>query len=169
VVKQENGRVYCSLEIEPYAPGPPKHIHAGFDEYFAIENGELSVWMDGEVIKLRPGETLHVPKGTPHRPFNETPETIRLKGTMAFPEAFAFSLVQVYGLMDHHPDFGKLPRTLLMLAPIQQGGGFDSYLVEGPPVFVQRFTAFFLTPVARLLGYRSYYEVFDVGVGNGLG
>ncbi|MEX0648517.1 MAG: cupin domain-containing protein [Balneolaceae bacterium] len=83
VVKQENGLVYSLLEIEPYAPGPPKHLHTGFDEYFETENGELSVWMDGEVKKIKPGEILHVPKGTPHKPFNETADTLRLKSAMA--------------------------------------------------------------------------------------
>jgi mannose-6-phosphate isomerase-like protein (cupin superfamily) len=88
VVKQENGFVYCSLEIEPYASGPPTHIHTSFDEYFEIESGVLSVWVDGEIKKIRPGETLHVPQGTPHRPFNDTADRIRLKGTHAFPGRF---------------------------------------------------------------------------------
>lgn len=164
VVKQGNGLVLCSLEIEPYAPGPPKHIHADFDEFFGIENGELSVWVDGEVKRIRPGDKLHIPKGTPHQPYNETPDTIRLKGVMPFPEEFAFSLVQLYGLMDNNPDFGKLPKTLFMLAPIQQDGGFDSYLAEGPPIFIQKLTSFFLTPVARLMGYRSYYKEHDIPI-----
>lgn len=43
VLKQENGFVHCLLEIEPFAGGPPKHIHTEFDEKFEIENGELTV------------------------------------------------------------------------------------------------------------------------------
>jgi mannose-6-phosphate isomerase-like protein (cupin superfamily) len=162
VMKQENGLVHCSLEIEPYAPGPPKHIHSGFDEYFEVENGELSVWMDGEIKKIKTGEILHVPKGTPHKPFNETADTIHLKGTMTFPEKFAFGLVQVYGLMDHNQDFGELPATLFMLAPIQQAGDFDAYLVEGPPVFIQKSVHFLITPAARLMGYKSFYKEYDI-------
>ncbi|MGC4234291.1 MAG: cupin domain-containing protein, partial [Niabella sp.] len=72
VIKQENGYVHCMLEMEPYAAGPPKHIHTGFDETFQIENGELTVWVDGTTRKVRPGEVLHIPKGTPHKPYNET-------------------------------------------------------------------------------------------------
>ncbi|MBC7886909.1 MAG: hypothetical protein H7Z13_03410, partial [Ferruginibacter sp.] len=34
VVKQENGFVFCAASIEPYAPGPPEHIHTDFDEVF---------------------------------------------------------------------------------------------------------------------------------------
>src|SRR5919106_1561967 len=44
VLKQENQHVFCSLEIEPFAGGPPKHIHTNFDEQFEVSNGELSVW-----------------------------------------------------------------------------------------------------------------------------
>ena len=51
VIKQENGFVYGHLEVEPFAPGPPMHIHEGFDETFEIENGELSVWVDRHRFK----------------------------------------------------------------------------------------------------------------------
>ncbi|RMG77328.1 MAG: cupin domain-containing protein [Bacteroidetes bacterium] len=161
VAKQENGLVYCHLEFYPYSPGPPKHIHTTFDETFETENGELSVWINGEVKKVRPGESLTVRKGTAHQPFNNTPHTVRLKGTIPFPEKFAFGLVQVYGLMDSYPDFGKnIPKTMLMMAPICQSG-FDSCLAEGPPVFIQKLTWFLLTPIARLMGYKSYYKEYD--------
>jgi hypothetical protein len=39
--------------------------------------------------------------------------------------------------------------------------GFDSYLAEGPPVFVQKAVFFFTTPLARLLGFKSYYPQYD--------
>jgi mannose-6-phosphate isomerase-like protein (cupin superfamily) len=160
VLKQEAGQVHCSLEIEPFAPGPPKHIHADFDEYFRISNGQLSVWVDGQVKQLRPGETLFIPKGTPHQPYNETAETIHCDGSFAFPEAFAFQLTQVYGAMDHTPGFGKSPATVLQMA-LFTTSGFDSYIAEGPPVPVQKTLIFLITPLARLLGYRSYYPQYD--------
>ncbi|AFN74139.1 hypothetical protein MROS_0898 [Melioribacter roseus P3M-2] len=163
VARQENGLVYCYLEIKPYAPGPPKHIHTNFDETFEIENGELSIWIDGKIKKIKPGETVRIPKGTPHKPFNETSDTIRVKGAFPFPEGFAFGLVQIYGLMDDDPDFGKFPHTMLMVAPLYQSD-FDSYLAEGPPVFIQKLTSFILTPIARLMGYKSYYKKYDISM-----
>jgi len=157
VVAQEKGVVYCNLVVQPFAPGPPKHIHTKFDEYFEVQNGELSVWVDGEIKKIHPGEVVHIPKGTPHKPFNETSETIHLKESFAMPEKFAFYLSQVYQLMDYHPQFGKMPAMIFMLAPLHQAG-FDSYLAEGPPVFIQKTIAFLAAPVARLMGYKSYYN-----------
>lgn len=161
VLKQGDGIVYCDLEVHPFSPGPPKHIHTEFDEHFEIKNGELSIWVDGEVKKIKPGEVIHIPKGTPHKPFNETADTIYLAKAFPLPEHFAFGLSQVYGLMDHHPDFGKMPAMIFMMAPLQRSG-FDSFLVEGPPIPIQKLINFLVTPAARLMGYGSYYEAYDI-------
>ena len=159
VVKQENGYVYCSSMIEPFAPGPPEHVHGNFDEYFEVANGELSLLVNGEVKKIRPGQKLHIPKGTPHKPFNETADTIYVKGLVAFPEEFAFYLVQVYGLMDN-AGLGNSPGTMLQMSLIGHAG-FDSYLA-GPPVAMQKVMGFLLSPAARLLGYKSFHPEYDL-------
>ncbi|MFN3754109.1 cupin domain-containing protein [Flavobacterium sp.] len=161
VVKQENGYVYCSLVIEPFADGPPKHIHTDFDEHFEVTNGELSVWVDGKIIKLQPGDSLFIPRGTPHQPFNETADTISVKGSIAFPEKFAFYLNQVYGVMDSKHHFEKSPETVFQMA-LFNSAGFDSYLADGPPVPIQKATGFLLTPIIRLMGYKSFYSEYDI-------
>ena len=159
VVKQENGLVYCAASIEPFAPGPPRHVHTDFDEVFEVTNGELSLWVDGEIKKLRPGQKLHIPKGTPHKPFNQTAETIYTKGLVAFPEKFAFHLVQVYGLMDNE-NLGKSSGTMLQMS-LMNHAGFDSYLA-GPPLFMQKAMGFVLVPATRLFGYKSFYPAYDI-------
>ena len=116
--------------------------------------------VDGEIKKIHPGEVLHVPKGTPHKPYNETAESIKIKGAIAFPERFAFCLAQVYALMDSQPGFQQSPKMIFQM-PLFQSNGFDSYMVEGPPVFVQKAMGFAITPLSRLLGYRSYYKKYD--------
>ncbi len=161
VIRQENGIVYCSVEIEPFADGPPKHIHTSFDEIFEVEEGELSLWMDGKVHKLHKGDTVHVRKGVAHKPFNETGATIRTKRLAEFSEKFAYHLPQVYGVMDKDSSFGKGPGTLLQMS-LFASEGFDSYLAEGPPVAVQKTMGFLLTPLSRLLGYKSYRHEFDI-------
>jgi quercetin dioxygenase-like cupin family protein len=160
IVKHEEGIVYSNLVVEPFAMGPPKHIHTKFDEFFEVMNGELTIWLDGETRTLRPGEVLHVPKGMPHGFYNETPDTIYFRESFPFPEKFAFTLSQAYALMDNDPDFGKMPKTLFMIVPLQVNG-LDSYIVEGPPVFVQKALGFLLTPLSRIMGYRSYYPEYD--------
>ena len=159
VIKQENGFVYCTADIDPFAPGPPEHIHTDFDEVFEITNGELSMLVNGEVKKIRPGQKLLIPKGVPHKPFNETADTIHTKGMIAFPEKFAFYLAQVYALLDNDPTFGKSAATMFQMSLLNQEG-FDSYLAH-PPLFMQRVMAFLLTPGTRLFGYKSYYPEYD--------
>jgi quercetin dioxygenase-like cupin family protein len=160
ITKQEKGFVHGYLEVEPHAPGPPVHIHAGFDEEFQVENGELTIWVNGEIKKLHPGETIHIPKGTPHRPYNETNDTIRVKGGFAFPEKFAFYLSQVYGIMDENPGFIHSNRAPLQIMLLNDAG-FDSYIGDGTPLIMQKTMSFLVAPMARLLGYRSYYDKYD--------
>lgn len=139
---------------------PPRHIHTDFDETFEVENGELTLWVNGEIKKIRPGDVLHIPKGTPHKPYNETADTIHTKSVIAFPEKFAFNLTQVYGIMDNHPGFEKEPGIAFRMAMFQTSG-FDSYVADGPPVFIQKAIGFVMAPALRLFGYKSYYKKYD--------
>lgn len=159
VIKQENGKVYCKLEIEPHAPGPPEHIHSGFDESFSIQSGELSMLVNGEKVTIHPGEVQFIEKGIPHKPFNETDSTITIiMEDFAFPEEFAVYLCQVYGYMDESPDNLQPPKVIFQMAMFNQH--FDSYLAEGPPLAIQKVINFILVPLARLQGYRSFYEKY---------
>lgn len=153
--------MFCTLEIEPFAGGPPKHIHSGFDETFEVANGELTMWVNGEIKKLKAGDKILIPKGTPHKPYNETNETIIASGTIAFPEKFAYHLPQVYGVMDNHPELVKSPAIMLQMTMFNTSG-FDSYAADGPPVFMQKTIGFLLAPVSRLMGYKSYYLEYDI-------
>lgn len=165
VTRQEGGKVYCRITLEPHAEGPPKHIHTEFDELF--ENGaqEMTMLVGDDVVTLKPYETYNIPKGTPHKPYNPTAKPIDLTmDKFAFPEEFAFFLNQVYGYMDESPENMKPPKIILQMAMFNQH--FDSYLAEhAPPVVIQKITNFLLVPMARLLGYQSYYEKYDVNRG----
>lgn len=162
VVRQEDGMVYCKLELAPHAPGPPMHIHTSFDELFENGDQQVSMVVDGEDKILQPGERILIKKGTPHKPHNPTDNTVHLEmNEFAFPEEFAFYLNQVYGYLDESESNMKPPKVLFQMAMF--GQNFDSYLAEkAPPVAVQKFTNFMIVPLARLLGYRSYYPKYDI-------
>ncbi len=162
IIRQEKGKVYCKLELAPFAPGPPVHVHTDFDEFFENGNKVMSIIINNDTIVLQPHENRLIPKGTPHKPFNPTPDTVRL--TMkkyAFPEEFAFYLNQLYGYVDESEDNLKPPKVLFQMAMFNQS--FDSYLTKkAPPIAVQKFTNFMIVPLARLLGYKSYYPKYDI-------
>ncbi|HWI71142.1 MAG TPA: cupin domain-containing protein [Baekduia sp.] len=70
------------LEVEATWEGghgkpPPPHLHPSQDERFVVHEGELTVEIGGETRTLRGGDTLEVPRGTPHRMWNAGAATAR--------------------------------------------------------------------------------------------
>jgi mannose-6-phosphate isomerase-like protein (cupin superfamily) len=63
-----------------YAPGggpPPAHFHPGQDERFEVLSGALHVRVAGEERVLHRGDTLDVPRRTPHQMWNAGDEPVR--------------------------------------------------------------------------------------------
>lgn len=57
---------------------PQSHYHPNQDERFEVIAGELTVEVGGEPARvLKAGEVLEVPRGTPHRMWNDGPEIAR--------------------------------------------------------------------------------------------
>ena len=158
VIRTENGNVAVELTLTPNSPGPVTHVHEGFDETFSVVSGTLSLEVAGEVRRLNAGETLVVPKNTPHRPFNETGSPV--VATTAMPLEFGFCLSQIYPFWDENEANSKPPKILFQLAAF--GGRFDSYpTVDAPPKPLLKTLKFLLGPTARLAGYRLYQEKYQ--------
>jgi mannose-6-phosphate isomerase-like protein (cupin superfamily) len=58
-------------------PGPPLHIHPGFDEVFLVLEGHLTVRVGDEVSRLDPGSLAFVPGPVPHTFANIEAEPVR--------------------------------------------------------------------------------------------
>jgi mannose-6-phosphate isomerase-like protein (cupin superfamily) len=161
VLKHENGLVWLELLLEPHAAGPPEHIHTTFPEKFIVAEGTLSLLAGGEKKILRAGESLLIPPGTPHKPFNETDAPVVIKGPLvpeyAIPEQFSVFLTQAYGFFDESESNGQPPKALLQMSRFSPK--YDSWLA-GSPVLLQKAVFFAIGPTARLAGYRTYYEKY---------
>lgn len=46
--------------------GPPRHIHHKEDEIFYVLSGEVTFWLEGEVMTKGPGEAVFIPRGKRH-------------------------------------------------------------------------------------------------------
>lgn len=57
----------------------PPHFHRYMDEHFAVTKGEVTFMVNGETILKREGETLLVPKMTPHSIKNNSGDSIGLR------------------------------------------------------------------------------------------
>lgn len=154
VIGEKGEDLLVELRFAPHAEGPPLHVQTGWDETFKAVSGTLGLIVHGEEKELEPGEEFTVRRGVPHKPYNPTGEPIVCQANM--PTQFVVYLSQVYGYIDEDEKNMEPPRMIFQMALFNQY--FDSYLGEGPPVFIQKALNFFLIPIARLMGYRSFYE-----------
>jgi mannose-6-phosphate isomerase-like protein (cupin superfamily) len=160
VLNVRDGWLHSRLEIAPHAAGPPEHFHENFTENFTVQTGTVSILVNGEKLTRGPGETISIPPMTPHKPFNETGETVIIESDdpRSIPVEFGYILSQLYGFMDTFPEGPPLPKMLLQLSVY--GSEADSWISGGPPLSVQKAMRVAMSPTARLLGYRKYYEEY---------
>lgn len=68
----------------------PIHVHAGDDETVYIIEGEMTAVIDGQPRRLTAGESMFLPRGTPHQLLNTSgnPSRYILIGTPALFDRF---------------------------------------------------------------------------------
>jgi mannose-6-phosphate isomerase-like protein (cupin superfamily) len=161
IIKTDKNDTWLELTLAPHAPGPPRHVHTRFAEDFIVAKGVLSLRVGGEIKQLRPGEHFLVQPGVVHQPFNATNEEVVVRGPLtpeyALPRDFVLFLCQIYGFIDESPVHARPPAILLQASIFAPR--YDSWLADSP-LLVQRVEFTLLRPLARLLGYRSYYPRF---------
>jgi quercetin dioxygenase-like cupin family protein len=60
------GRVAVIHHLGPQHAGSPLHVHHRENEWFYILDGELTIWVGGQVIRAPAGSFVFGPQGTPH-------------------------------------------------------------------------------------------------------
>jgi mannose-6-phosphate isomerase-like protein (cupin superfamily) len=71
-----NAYTVCEA-IEPAGSGAGHHRHPTYDETFVICEGHYDFRLDGNLLKLGPGDVVFVPRGTPHGFVSTGPEVGR--------------------------------------------------------------------------------------------
>jgi len=71
-----NAYTVCEA-IEPPESGAGYHRHPSYDETFLIIEGHYDFRLDGKLLKLGPGDSVFVPRGTPHGFVSTGPEAGR--------------------------------------------------------------------------------------------
>lgn len=161
IISVKDGWVHTSLTMQPKAAGPPEHVHTNLVEVFVVKQGALSILVNGEKKVLRVGESITIPVGTPHKPFNETDQPVIVANDETEKDLtveFAYHLSQLYPFVDHLGENPSAFATIMQLSVY--GNEMDAYLADGGPVPVQKAMRFVLAPAARLLGYKNYYEEY---------
>ena len=155
---QQTGGELFELEafIRVGAPGTPEMVHPHQDESFKMLSGSLDVRIGGQEQRLTAGESLIIPKGTPHNWWNASDEEahalVELRPALRSEELFA----NLYGLCSEK---GALPNPL-QLAVLVNEHWDEGYLTK-PPLLVQKVLFGALAPVGRLLGYKAHYPKYS--------
>ena len=146
----ETGGEYAEVHFD-LAPGghaPRAHIHPHQEERFEVLSGSLTALVGDEERVISPGETLVVPPGTPHQPFNRGDVPMRSVARVTPAGKLGLFFGQLSGI--------ERLTFLQMMLFVQE---YDVYPVSPPPA-AMRVISCILAPTARLLGYRSFYPEY---------
>ncbi len=55
ILGEQRNRHLMRSVVRPRAPGPPEHVHLGFEECFRVVEGKLHVPANGQVSIAGPG------------------------------------------------------------------------------------------------------------------
>jgi mannose-6-phosphate isomerase-like protein (cupin superfamily) len=159
VLQRQNGLVWTELVLDPHAAGPPEHVHTSFAEGFVVTEGTLTILFQGQKRLVHAGESLVVPPGTPHKPFNETDSRVVVRAPLtpedAMPERFVVFLTQAYAFFDESPSNNSPLSALLQMSRFSPT--YDAWLGD-VPITAQKALFYTIRPAARLLGYRTFYD-----------
>jgi mannose-6-phosphate isomerase-like protein (cupin superfamily) len=74
VVRETPDELELEATWDPGGPPPPSHLHPAQDEHFEIRSGRLFAVVDGVEHALGAGDTIDIPRGTPHNMWNGSGE-----------------------------------------------------------------------------------------------
>lgn len=80
----EEGTPIIELQgtLPPHQEGPPRHIHSLEDEAGLVTAGTLSVEIAGRRLDAMPGQAVSLPRGVPHRWWNQGDEALAFEGSV---------------------------------------------------------------------------------------
>jgi mannose-6-phosphate isomerase-like protein (cupin superfamily) len=90
--------------LPPHREGPPMHIHFAEDEEGRITAGTVSLVVDGQRKAVRAGEFTAIPRGLPHRWWNEGDEPLQFEGYAKPLVDFDRYLQAVFEVMNAGPE-----------------------------------------------------------------
>ena len=110
--------------------GSPLHVHHNEDEWFYVMEGELTVWVGGDVFRAPAGSFVYGPRGIPHTFLVSSPQArFLLVAEPAGFEAFMYELSEPAEALTLPPATVQSPPPEQMMAAAAKYG-LD---IVGPP------------------------------------
>lgn len=133
-----------------------EHIHPGSTEKFTVLEGELTVKLDGKVLKLVEGESAEVAGGRWHDWWNAADRDARVLVEVTPGARFGHMLETMFGLANlGHVDSRGMPGLLQLAVTGREFA--DTVVFRNPPPAMQKAMFAMLAPLAHAMGYRGVY------------
>jgi mannose-6-phosphate isomerase-like protein (cupin superfamily) len=156
----DEGRLVSELTwYRSYPPGARvvgEHMHPALVERLSVEDGELTVLLDGRKSVLGAGEQAEIQPGVWHDWWNEADRTAIVRVEVTPGERFVHLIETLFGLArGGHVNKRGMPHPLQLALLATEFS--DIIVFRKPPAEVQRPLFGILAPLARRRGYRATY------------
>jgi mannose-6-phosphate isomerase-like protein (cupin superfamily) len=147
------------FSVSPNGKLPVTHFHPNQAETFEIQKGEFCIKIGNDIKKLKPGDRIMIDKGVAHQWWNPSEtQTAEMKVTFEPALNTEVFLEQFFGLGNDNKT--KADGTPSFLQIMAMANKYEIY-IAGPPLFIQKLMSAVLGGIARLIGYKSYYEKYS--------
>lgn len=149
------------LQIECFSPVTDarelEHIHPYQENRFHVLSGELSFSIDGKEKVIYPGETLSIPKNTPHFFWNSGTDEAHYIQEF-FPALKIDSLFETFFALARDKKLNKNGSPNIFLASLIMLKHERELRLSRPAWILQKIVFTLFVPIGMLLGYKSQYK-----------
>ena len=152
--------LHFDLFVAPNGQPIVEHIHPHQEERFTVRSGTLQMRMQGVERTVSLGETVCVPRGTPHVWWNRSADDVQVEVEFR-PALNTEGFFEVLFGLSRDGKNGPQGRLSLLQAAVI-APFYHIYLAK-PPVLLQRLLFAVLAPIAKLLGHHAQYPQYNAG------
>ena len=153
-LSEETGGEISRVEIviEADQGGPPAHILPQQREIYTVQEGQLTVTLDGRTHTVQAGESIEIPPRSVHRFSNRSDQTVRF--TADHVPALRF---EEYIRLVHHTVQGKKATLPVLMRIVRIESSYPETILPppGPPRVVGKV----LSGLGRIAGYPTGEEL----------
>jgi quercetin dioxygenase-like cupin family protein len=147
----------ADLYLQPRGFVPAEHIHPLQEERFEVISGTLRGRMAGKELTSRPGETVVVPRGTPHVWWNSGDDELHVLVEVRPALRIESWFETFFGLAQDGKVNPKTGLPNLFQLAVMMRAYRDVLVLARPPRLVQTVLFGLLASIGRLLGYKAEY------------
>jgi quercetin dioxygenase-like cupin family protein len=158
--KDTNGQLlemestFAANSVEPAA-----HYHPVQEEDFTVLEGELTVKMAGQTLKLKAGDSLHISPGLTHAMWNNTGKTTVVNWQVR-PAMNSEHLLETAAGLANDGKVNRQGMPSILQVALMANKYSKVFRLSKPSFALQKIVFTVLTPVALLAGLKPDYEEY---------